>query len=72
MLVSLSPIRIYLLVAEAASFDKKELCRSDTSIICYIYSFLEKIAGCTEYAGTSMKILIALISEKYYCSILLL
>jgi hypothetical protein len=30
MLVSLSPIRLSP-VAEAASFDKKELCRSDTA-----------------------------------------
>jgi hypothetical protein len=34
----------YLVVAEAASFDKKELCRSDTfTILCFIFV----IVGCS-------------------------
>ncbi len=33
----------YLLVAEAASFDKKELCRSDTGSKCHrILNFIKK------------------------------
>ncbi len=30
---------VYLLVAEAASFDKKELCRSDTIIVDFACGF---------------------------------
>jgi hypothetical protein len=41
MLISLSVFLLsaYLLVAEAASFDKKELCRSDTKRLDVIGSF---------------------------------
>jgi hypothetical protein len=36
----------YLVVAEATSFDKKELCRSDTvlKVIIYVFSYAEEKA----------------------------
>jgi hypothetical protein len=36
----------YLVVAEAASFDKKELCRSDTAILCNIVLFFFFLMCC--------------------------
>ena len=47
---SLFLLSVYLLVAEAASFDKKELCRSDTKGKCVFTLVLSSIENVLKLA----------------------
>ncbi len=44
----------YLIVAEAASFDKKELCRSDTDI--YFFTLSLELLSLEDIAGTKVSV----------------